>query len=57
MNKGVEDQLIYGGIMQQTFDIKSTLLDEVIKINSALYTLEDHVSRTFNHGDDKGTIG
>ncbi|WMV13810.1 hypothetical protein MTR67_007195 [Solanum verrucosum] len=41
--KGVADQLIRGGIMQQLFDIASTILDEMIKINSAWYTREDQV--------------
>ncbi|WMV33083.1 hypothetical protein MTR67_026468, partial [Solanum verrucosum] len=44
VNKGVADQLARGGIMQQSFDIASTFLDEMTKINRAWYTKEDQVS-------------
>ncbi|WMV46246.1 hypothetical protein MTR67_039631 [Solanum verrucosum] len=44
VSKVVADQLIRGGIMQQPFDVASTLLDEMTKINRAWYTREDQVS-------------
>ncbi|WMV18947.1 hypothetical protein MTR67_012332 [Solanum verrucosum] len=37
------DQLFQGGIMQQPFEIASTLLDGMTKINRAWYTKEDQV--------------
>mgnify|MGYP007056448597 CR=1 FL=1 len=44
MDKGVSDQLVKGGIMQQPFEIESTLLDGMMKINQAWYTPEDQMS-------------
>uniref|UniRef100_M1DD25 Integrase core domain containing protein n=1 Tax=Solanum tuberosum TaxID=4113 RepID=M1DD25_SOLTU len=44
VNKGVADQLVHGGIMQQPFEIASTILDGITKINRAWYTREDRVS-------------
>ncbi|WMV49768.1 hypothetical protein MTR67_043153 [Solanum verrucosum] len=44
INKGVFDQRICGGIIRQSFDIASALLDEMTKINCARYTKEDQVS-------------
>ncbi|WMV45666.1 hypothetical protein MTR67_039051 [Solanum verrucosum] len=44
VNKGLADQLIQGGIMQQSFDIVSTLLNEMTKNNHAWYTRDDQVS-------------
>uniref|UniRef100_M1DXK0 Integrase core domain containing protein n=1 Tax=Solanum tuberosum TaxID=4113 RepID=M1DXK0_SOLTU len=44
VNKGVVDQLVRGGIMKQPFEIASTLIDGMTKINRALYTREDQVS-------------
>ncbi|WMV32589.1 hypothetical protein MTR67_025974 [Solanum verrucosum] len=44
VNKGVADQLIRGEIMQQPFDMASTLTDELTKINRAWYTREDQLS-------------
>jgi len=43
-NKGVVDQLVPGGIMQQPYEVASQLLDCMTKINRAWYTREDHVS-------------
>ncbi|KAK4727091.1 hypothetical protein R3W88_032008 [Solanum pinnatisectum] len=44
VNKGVVDQLVRRGIMQQPFEIMSTLFDGMTKINRAWYTREDQVS-------------
>jgi len=38
------DQLVQGGIIQQTFEISATLLDGMTKINRAWNTKEDQVS-------------
>jgi len=44
VNKGVADQLVPGGIMQQPYEVASQLLDGMTKINRAWYTREDQVS-------------
>ncbi|XP_049406215.1 uncharacterized protein LOC125869833 [Solanum stenotomum] len=44
VNKSLDGQLARGGITQQMFDITSTLLDEMTKINHAWYTRQDQVS-------------
>ncbi|WMV09312.1 hypothetical protein MTR67_002697 [Solanum verrucosum] len=44
VNKGVADQLVQGGIMQQPFEITSTLVDGMTKIDRAWYTRQDQVS-------------
>lgn len=35
VNKGLADQLIKGGLMGQSFDVATKLLDDMIKINRA----------------------
>ncbi|KAK4733655.1 hypothetical protein R3W88_007916 [Solanum pinnatisectum] len=44
VNKGVADQLVPRGIMQQPYKVASQLLDGMTKINRAWYTHEDQVS-------------
>ncbi|WMV24879.1 hypothetical protein MTR67_018264 [Solanum verrucosum] len=44
VNKGLADHLIQGGIMQQPFEITSSLLDGMKKINCAWYTRKGQVS-------------
>ncbi|KAK4721417.1 hypothetical protein R3W88_011650 [Solanum pinnatisectum] len=44
MNKGVANQLVPGGIMQQPYEVASQLLDCMTEINRAWYTREDQVS-------------
>uniref|UniRef100_M1DE40 Integrase core domain containing protein n=1 Tax=Solanum tuberosum TaxID=4113 RepID=M1DE40_SOLTU len=44
VNKGLADQLVRGGIMLQSFQMTLFLLDNMTKINQALYTQEDQVS-------------
>ncbi|KAK4716250.1 hypothetical protein R3W88_014588 [Solanum pinnatisectum] len=44
VNKGVVDQLVRGGIMLQSFEVASFLLDDMTKINQAWYTQEDQAS-------------
>jgi len=44
VNKGIDNQLIWGRIMRQPFVLVSTFLDEMTKINRAWHTREDHVS-------------
>ncbi|KAK4729603.1 hypothetical protein R3W88_022591 [Solanum pinnatisectum] len=41
VNKGMADQLVRGGIMLQSFEVASFLLDDMTKINQAWYTQED----------------
>ncbi|WMV49777.1 hypothetical protein MTR67_043162 [Solanum verrucosum] len=41
VNKGVSDQLVFGGIVKQPYEIASQLLDGRTKINKAWYTRED----------------
>jgi len=44
VNIGVADQLVRRGIMLQSFEVDSFLLDDMTKINQAWYTQEDQVS-------------
>ena len=44
VNKGIADHLVCGGLMSQTFEAASVLLDEMTRINRAWHTREDHVS-------------
>ncbi|KAK4708671.1 hypothetical protein R3W88_029596 [Solanum pinnatisectum] len=44
VNKGVADQLVPGGIMQQPYEVASQLFDCMTKINREWYTREDQVS-------------
>ena len=44
VNKGIADHLVRGGLMSQSFENASVLLDEMTKINKAWHTREDHVS-------------
>ncbi|KAK4721335.1 hypothetical protein R3W88_011568 [Solanum pinnatisectum] len=44
VNKGVADQLVPGGIIQQPYEVASQLLDCMTEINQAWYTREDQVS-------------
>uniref|UniRef100_M1DIU0 Transposable element protein, Retrotrans_gag n=1 Tax=Solanum tuberosum TaxID=4113 RepID=M1DIU0_SOLTU len=43
VNKGVADQLVPGGIIQQPYEITSQLLNCMTKINRAWYTRKDQV--------------
>uniref|UniRef100_M1DRN5 Retrotransposon gag protein n=1 Tax=Solanum tuberosum TaxID=4113 RepID=M1DRN5_SOLTU len=43
VNKGVANQLVPGGIMQQPYEVASQLLDGMTMINRAWYTCEDQV--------------
>lgn len=47
MNKGVVDQPVPDGIMQQPYEVASQLLDYITKNNVAWYTYEEHVSHPF----------
>ncbi|XP_015165388.1 uncharacterized protein [Solanum tuberosum] len=44
VNKGAADQLVRGGIMFQSFEVASFLLDDMTRINQVWYTKEDHIS-------------
>ena len=44
VNKGITDQLVQGGIMLQSFEVASFLLDGITKVNQAWYTKDDQVS-------------
>ncbi|KAK4731246.1 hypothetical protein R3W88_024234 [Solanum pinnatisectum] len=44
VNKGIADQLVQGGIMLQSFEVASFLLDGMTKVNQAWYTKDDQVS-------------
>ncbi|XP_015166992.1 uncharacterized protein [Solanum tuberosum] len=44
VNKGIADQLVLGGIMLQSFEVASFLLDGMTKVNQAWYTKDDQVS-------------
>lgn len=41
VNKIVADNLVYGGLMKQTFTRATELLDEIIKVYRAWYTRDD----------------
>ncbi|XP_015169042.1 uncharacterized protein [Solanum tuberosum] len=44
VNKGIADQLVQGGIMLQSFEVVSFLLDGMTRVNQAWYTKDDQVS-------------
>lgn len=46
VNKGVANQLVRGGIMKQTLIAACELLNDMFKVNKALYTREDLISST-----------
>ena len=56
INKAVADQLVRGDIMKQSFEVASSLFDELTKMNRAWYAREDdmytrHVSMTKEQDD------
>lgn len=44
VNKGIANQLVHSGIIKQTFERASELLDKMTKINQVWYTQDDMVT-------------
>lgn len=54
VNKGVSDQLSWGGLMKKPYVVAVQLLDGMTTINKAWYTREDQVSPvTFQLSNDQ----